>query len=184
MAFPKARKGPRRGSLGSNQCLWCATSRNGSAFGRPMGITLPPAHDGHTGIRGHCWISPARLEEAVLDAPDAAAGLAAAPADTAAAAEAASRRVNVPGLRLRSMSGNFSQFFCERAAVFPATAKSKQRRSTMPAYGQLRLRGRRNNWRGSRVSISRRRRTRANDEWRAGLNAAVSFAKLFFPALA
>ena len=93
-------------------------------------------------MRGHCWISPARLEEAVLDAPDAAAGLAAAPADTAAAAEAASRRVNVPGLRLRSMSGNLSQFFCERAAVFPATAKSKKR-STMPAYGQLRLRGRR-----------------------------------------
>ena len=126
-------------------------------------------------MRGHCWISPARLEEAVLDAPDAAAGLAAAPADTAAAAEAASRRVNVPGLRLRSMSGNFSQFFCERAAVFPATAKNKKRSTTMPAYGQLRLRGRRKNWRGSRVSISRRRRTRANDDWRAAAECSRSF---------
>ena len=167
VALPKALNGPRSGSRGSNQCLWCATSKNGSALGSPIGITRPPAQEGQTGMRGHCWISPARREEAVFDAPDAAAGLAAAPADTAAAAEAASRRVNVPGLRLRSISGNFSQFFCERAAVFPATAKSKER-STMPAYGQLRLRGRRNHWRGSRVSISRRRRTRANDEWRAG----------------
>ncbi len=98
-------------------------------------------------MRGHCCMSPAR-REAVFWAADAAAGLAAAPADTAAAAEAASRRVNVPGLRLRSMSGNLSQFFCERAVVFAATAKSKER-STMPAYGQLC--GRRKNRRGSSV---------------------------------
>ena len=119
MAFPKARKGPRRGSLGSNQCLWCATSKNGSAFGRPMGITLPPAHDGHTGIRGHCCISPARRE--AVWAADAAIGVATA---ETAAPDATSRRVNVPGL----YSGSGSQLFCESAAVFAATARSRTRR--------------------------------------------------------
>ena len=118
MAFPKARNGPRRGSRGSNQCLWCATSKKGSAFGRPMGITLPPAHDGHTGIRGHCCISPARRE--AVWAADAAIGVATA---ETAAPDATSRRVNVPGL----MSGNDNHFFCERAAVFAATARRKRR---------------------------------------------------------
>jgi hypothetical protein len=92
-------------------------------------------------MRGHCWISPARLEEAVFDAPDAAAGLAAAPADTAAAAEAASLRVNVPGL----MSGNLSQL-CERAAVC-ATAKSSRIRGVIMA-ALWTAAGRRRNWRG------------------------------------
>ena len=120
MAFPKARKGPRRGSLGSNQCLWCATSRNGSAFGRPMGMTRPPAQEGQTGMRGHCCMSPAR-REAVFWAADAAIGVATA---ETAAPDATSRRVNVPGL----YSGSGSQLFCESAAVFAATARSRTRR--------------------------------------------------------
>ena len=129
VAFPKARNGPRSGSLGSNQCLWCATSRNGSAFGKPIGITRPPAQEGQTGIRGHCCMSPAR-REAVFWEADAAIGVATA---ETAAPDATSRRVKVPGL----ISGNESQFFCERAAVFAATATSKMRRGILLCGSQL-----------------------------------------------
>ena len=129
MAFPKARNGPRSGSRGSNQCLWCATRRNGSAFGRPIGITRPPAQEGQTGMRGHCCTSPAR-REAVFWAADAAIGVATA---ETAAPDATSRRVKVPGL----ISGNESQFFCERAAVLAATATSKMRRGILLCGSQL-----------------------------------------------
>ena len=130
VALPKARNGPRSGSRGSNQCLWCATSRNGSAFGSPIGITRPPAQEGQTGMRGHCWMSPARLE-AVFWAADAAIGVATA---ETAAPDATVRRVNVPGFR--STSGNFSQFFCERAAAFAATARSRTRRGIVQGAAQ------------------------------------------------
>ena len=129
VAFPKARNGPRSGSRGSNQCLWCATSRNGSAFGRPIGITRPPAQEGQTGMRGHCCMSPAR-REAVFWTAVAAIGVATA---ETAAPDATSRRVKVPGL----ISGNESQFFCERAAVFAATATSKMRRGILLCGSQL-----------------------------------------------
>ena len=80
-------------------------------------------------MRGHCCMSPAR-REAVFWAADAAIGVATA---ETAAPDATSRRVKVPGL----ISGNESQFFCERAAVFAATATSKMRRGILLRGSQL-----------------------------------------------
>ena len=80
-------------------------------------------------MRGHCCMSPAR-REAVFWEADAAIGVATA---ETAAPDATSRRVKVPGL----ISGNESQFFCERAAVFAATATSKMRRGILLCGSQL-----------------------------------------------
>ena len=74
-------------------------------------------------------MSPAR-REAVFWEADAAIGVATA---ETAAPDATSRRVKVPGL----ISGNESQFFCERAAVFAATATSKMRRGILLCGSQL-----------------------------------------------
>ena len=80
-------------------------------------------------MRGHCCMSPAR-REAVFWEAEAAIGVATA---ETAAPDATSRRVKVPGL----ISGNESQFFCERAAVFAATATSKMRRGILLRGSQL-----------------------------------------------
>ena len=92
-------------------------------------------------------MSPARRE--AVWAADAAIGVATA---ETAAPDATSRRVNVPGL----MSGNDSQFFCERAAVF-AAARSKTRRGI---FGSLVDRcGAPKDGAAAALGISRTRRT-------------------------
>jgi hypothetical protein len=73
-------------------------------------------------MRGHCWTSAARREAVFDDAAVAATGVAMV---ETAAADAASLRVNVPGFT----SGNLSQFCCERAAAFAATARSRTMRA-------------------------------------------------------